>query len=92
MNTVYIVTGETGEYSDWRTWLVRAFEHEVDAKEWARLCQMRSEELRKSTCAKCDNKWSYCWCNDKPQNGYDGEMAVDYTGVTYDVKAVQFGL
>lgn len=35
---IYVVTGEDGEYSDWTTWIVKAFTDETKAQEFALAC------------------------------------------------------
>jgi hypothetical protein len=44
MNTIYLVMGESGEYSDWRQWPVRAFQTEAAADAHAAAATAWSKE------------------------------------------------
>lgn len=35
MNKIYTVFGDSGEYSEWRMWAVRAFDNKADADQFA---------------------------------------------------------
>lgn len=39
MDRVYLVTGESGEYSDYSTWPVRAFDTEGEARDYVEVCE-----------------------------------------------------
>lgn len=54
-NTVYIVRGMTGEYSDYRTWNVAAFTDREKAEEWAALCQAQANEYFENFEERCED-------------------------------------
>lgn len=72
---IYVVEGSTGEYSDHREWLVRAYRDEDKAKEHVLKATSRANELY----AKAGGSY---WDIDE-NNEYDPGMHVDYTGVRY---------
>lgn len=72
--TIYVVYGETGEYSDHTEWNVAAYTREEDAKEHARMAtewyqESRAFELRYSERATT--------------NPHDPHMRIDYTGTSW---------
>lgn len=50
MKTIYVVEGSTGEYSDWTTWIVCAYENEQTARQHVERAEAevreRKEHLR----------------------------------------------
>jgi hypothetical protein len=45
MDRIYVVMGERGEYSDWTTWTVRAFDNHDDALAFAEACRAHVKTL-----------------------------------------------
>lgn len=84
---VYVVSGTTGEYSDYRTWTVAAFLDEFAAisckEELNRWC-------KENRIGRDDPRMDY----DDRQKGcpLDPNFAADYTGVSYEMEAVQLRL
>lgn len=89
MDTVFVVRGQTGEYSDHIEWLVCAYDNKELAEEHVRLAEARSSELAAWVCPVCEERWRYHYagkkCPNKPLNQYDHDF---YTGTTYDVLEV----
>jgi hypothetical protein len=88
MKTVYIVEGQTGEYSDHTEWSVAAYEFEPDAQEHVKLAEdwARSEQVLDGKDNLCDMSYS-----DRLElkNPYDPDMRVDYTGVRYHYYSIR---
>ena len=80
---VFVVFGETGEYSDMREWPVAAYIEERLAILHMEFAAKRFAEL---SLIKKERTW-------KPMghNEYDPDMQVDYTGTFYEVKKVLLG-
>lgn len=85
MANVYIVQGETGEYSDRTEWAVAAYLHEDDAKEHVRaLDAWLGERKQRYNCAHV--------CLDRrrlPKCTLDPHFQCDYTGTRYYYYAVE---
>ncbi len=47
MSSVYVVIGGSGEYDDYREYIVKAFYDETKAGEYVTLCQTEANELKK---------------------------------------------
>lgn len=73
--SIFIVEGSTGEYSDHCEWPVAAYFSEEQAK----LHVQKATERAKELIAKCDG-WGW---EEKQLNQWDRSMHVDYTGVNY---------
>lgn len=71
---IYIVQGDTGEYSDYTSWFVCAYRDEAMAREHARLAQSAAPSGDAGGHERAGAK-----------NPYDSNMTVDYTGVEYCV-------
>lgn len=83
---IYIVSGETGEYSDREEWLVRAFTKEADAYDFRDRVEARYHELAKAAGGAVRLAW-------KRPDGYGNELdpwmqVQSCTGVEYSVEAV----
>jgi hypothetical protein len=82
MNTVYIVMGRTGEYSDYRDWPVKAF-----------LDQKKAEQLRDELNQWCKERGlhmsgrDYPW-KEQPKPEADPNFNVDYNGTEYGIMEV----
>ncbi len=84
---IYVVMGSTGEYSDQTEWPVCAYMDEKKAEERVLEASAISRMIFQWECAECGNGWrdhyaSFCKMP-KPQNKYDPNFEMDYTGTTY---------
>ena len=79
--TIYIVEGSTGEYSDHRDWMLCAYRDEAAAQEHVEKATARANEL------VAEYQRSY----DIPSgaNEHDPSMQIDYTGVRYTYYSVE---
>lgn len=84
---IYVVVGETGEYSDRTEWLVAAFDTEEAAKARVIKATDRARELEQWTDLD-DQPCRYSDAADKPTNQYDTKMRMAYTGTVYHYSAV----
>lgn len=85
MKTIYVVEGQTGEYSDHNEWPVKAFVNEEAAKTLVLNAQARAREIEieKNNQDFSDGGW---YTNPKPSrfvNQFDPNMSMDYTGTQY---------
>lgn len=85
---IYVVMGQTGEYSDRREWPVIASpckavaeKRAEDAADWARKNGYGTPEATAADRYEGDKR---------KQNPYDSGMDCDYTGTDYYVMAVDF--
>ena len=85
---VYIVMGQTGEYSDLNEWPVAAFHSEAKAAErvaeldvWLRVNKFHSD-------GQVEWSWSELERIGKPQ--FDPNFTCDYTGTNYYLIAVEY--
>lgn len=91
---VYIVRGETGEYSDWQCWDVAAYTSKEDAEYHAAQAQKAAEELSHWICPDCGFKYAYhlwpCAYEEclRPPNPHDLDCRIDYTGTGYHVVTI----
>lgn len=88
MSNIYVVMGETGEYSDHIEWPTKAFASEDAAKEFV----LAVSEAARVTAAWKDAsgyEWRLCSPEERPQNPLDPNMQVDYAGVNYSYFAVE---
>lgn len=81
MDTIYVVFGSTGEYSDRQKWLVKAFHHEDDAKQLVEDATKSADSIY----AKYGRE-HYGPYNGK--NTFDPDMRMEYTGTRYYYKSV----
>jgi hypothetical protein len=99
VSKVYVVMGQTGEYSDRTEWPVVAYHDEARAKEHAtnagrRAMTLISEHADNAAhwdCRACDeaeerNYYAKCW---HALNEYDPQMISDYNGARYRVFSVE---
>lgn len=77
---IYLVVGDTGEYSDHTQWNVCYYTNRKDAEEHARKANVRAKELRPDR-----------WKPGRGANQYDPNMRLDYTGTSYGVEEVAEG-
>lgn len=87
MTIIYVVEGQTGEYSDNRNWPVRAFISEKRAKDFV---IKLSDEYRKMRIKYGGGDyWYHYWDSEKDPNPLDPDMLVDYVGVEYSYYSVE---
>ncbi len=86
---IYVVKGETGEYSDWHCWEVCASVNEDVANSFCQLLNNRLKELG-LTCRASYNKNDFenRQNNIKQMYDLDPKCCVDYTGTSYEVSKV----
>jgi hypothetical protein len=73
MSTIYVVLGQTGEYSDRREWLVKAVTTENKAKELV---------LELSDAVRGSENWNYWICREF-KHPLDPKCEVELGGVVY---------
>jgi len=76
---IYIVQGATGEYSDFREWVVCAFKDEQKAID---LVEAATERARTIFALYKASSYRY---KVYKTNDFDPEMEMDYTGTRYEV-------
>jgi hypothetical protein len=81
--TIFVVEGSTGEYSDHREWLVKAYTNETKAIEHILLA---SQEANKLFVKYNSDDYAY---GDSLENKYDPYMQMDYTGVRYRYHSIE---
>jgi len=88
MTTIYVVTGECGEYSDWTKWLVAAYADEQAAQRHAEAgdawIRTQGEMVR-----GLPYQASYAWRTTHP-NPYDDHNPDDYYDTSYTVEEIPF--
>ena len=81
--TIYIVTGHTGEYSDSRDWTVCAYRDEAHAANHAKAAQ---DWARANAKEFSDRYWQR---GRELKNPHDPDCQIDYTGTKYGVERVE---
>ena len=76
---IYLVVGQTGEYSDYQEWNVRAFHDKVSAQA---LCGNLNEWCREKNLHEANKDWSRITCP------LDPHFQCDYSGTKYIVAEV----
>lgn len=85
MDKVFVVVGQTGEYSDRDEWFVCAYADELMAQEHVRLAGARANEIFAAS-EKDEHPWEV---RGNSVNEYDPDAnRMDYTGTTYYVAGV----
>lgn len=84
---IYIVHGETGEYSDRSDWNVCAYKNEEDAK----IHVVKASEVARELYAKYQNDFMNWYDDDGviKTNPYDKRFSMDYTGTNYGYSEVE---
>ena len=82
MTTIYVVMGNTGEYSDRNEWPVKAFTSKEKAQELVINAQNAFNTLVGGTGEKDASRY-YFQHHKEHKNPFDPNMNVDYTGVSY---------
>jgi hypothetical protein len=82
MSEIYVVFGQTGEYTDHRDWPVKAFIFEQSAKDFV---EKVSEEYRrlKVKYSSSGSMWFWYMRDKGDFNSLDPRMETDYTGTEY---------
>jgi hypothetical protein len=77
--TIYLVMGSTGEYDDWREWIVCAYKDKERAKEHSKLAEEKADFLFQTK--------SYRDAREPAgQNEFDPRMDMDHTGTEYRIQ------
>jgi hypothetical protein len=76
MSKIYVVFGQTGEYSDFNDWPVKAFRSESKAADLVVLATARANSL---LVEYNDRRYNI----PEGANEYDPYMQMDYTGTSY---------
>ena len=83
MTTVYVLFGDTGEYSDHSEWVVCAYEHQADADADCAFLNERAKGLEDLPWTERDAAVA------ERLTPHDANASCDYTGVRYTVAAVE---
>jgi len=84
--TIFIVTGETGEYEDHKEWQVAAFREKSMAKTFARECNKEAKRIFRNIRKHDKIIVNY---DERVKNGglkphkYDSKFETEYTGTKY---------
>lgn len=81
MARAWVLTGETGEYSDWTTWIVAVYTTEAAAEAHRAECQRVADAAAVSAEARAAINKTTPRC--------DPRMKVDYAGTNYYVAEVE---
>ena len=79
MRNVWIVMGETGEYSDYREWNVAGYTTEEEAEKHKNAAQREADKVNNG-----DIQTRHGF-----KNAYDTQFYCDYTGTRYNVVMVE---
>lgn len=82
---IYIVTGNCGEYSDYREWPVAAYDDEALARAHAEAAKQWFNSSRYA-----QNPYEYHDEENSPRNPFDPGMDTSYTGTDWSVWTVEF--
>ena len=90
MKSIFVVMGQTGEYSDRMEWAVAAYQNKEDAAAHESAAKMRATELLDWE-APSGSSWADTWHTDRPTNEYDSNMqAACDCGTDYHVVEIPF--
>lgn len=78
---IYVVIGQTGEYSDNTQWLVRAYKTEKEAQDFCLMAIKWAEEYHR--------KYRRTIYAEHPLPDFDSGFKMDYTGTIYEYKEVE---
>lgn len=78
-SAVWVVVGETGEYSDYSEWNVAAFTDERQAEAFKDACQREAEKVN----------GKHCEIRNGFRHAYDTQFHCEYSGTSYRVDMVQ---
>lgn len=86
---IYVIKGETGEWSDWRCWEVVASESEDVANNF---CNLLNDKLRQLELDRASRSSPVSYSDKmeriKQMEDLDPNCYVDYTGTSYEVSKV----
>jgi hypothetical protein len=80
LSEVFVLFGQTGEYSDRQEWLVAAYATEAAAQA---AVEHHEAWLRERGLSSCDGDISYDGRRDLVKPDWDPHLSVDYTGTRY---------
>ena len=85
MSEIFVVQGSTGEYSDHREWLIKAFVKELAAQDFVEKVSARAREITQAEETARDARDYSFYDRKDPKfvNELDKDMQIDYTGVEY---------
>ena len=83
--TIYLVSGSTGEYSDRRDWVVRAFRSKENAQGFVVTC----ENFVQKHWPDGDKSYYEHPFSCKHEGGPDPSVHMDYTGTEYSIEEVE---
>lgn len=72
--TIYLLQGNTGEYSDYQDWIIACYTNKKEAEKHLKLLQEEVKEKEKTALYRHNIKTKY-----------DPNISIDYTGVFYNV-------
>ena len=84
--SVWIVAGETGEYSDYSDWNVAAFHTEEMAESFKDLCQNEADKANKIKYGSTGDGYA---SRSGSKHSYDTQFYCNYTGTDYRVELVE---
>lgn len=82
---IFVIIGQTGEYSDRDEWTVCYLDNEEQAKKYVELATRSAKEIE----ALCPND-NGCEALTMYGNPYDADMQLDYTGTYYSYRKVPY--
>lgn len=89
MTKIYVVMGQTGEYSDHHSWPVCAYASEEDAERHAVAAAARALRIKREDDARDHTmRWDKGWIAEQ-MGGLDPDIRMDYTGTDYYVLTVE---
>ena len=90
LKTIYVVEGQTGEYSDHCKWPVRAFVSEKRAKRFVEEVSQEYRKLKQRYYVDGGPAgWYFKMKDAEEQNPLDPNMQTDYTGTTYSYYPIE---
>jgi len=76
---IWIVSGATGQYSDYSEWNVAAFKSKEKADKFCQDCQIEADKVKDSGYEERDNF----------THKHDPQFYMDYQGTSYSVEMVE---
>lgn len=86
---IYVVFGQTGEWSDHCTWPVKAFKHLDNAKELITKATASANEFFQAVESNEVCKYDLSLQDWAKVNPYDPKFSMDYTGTSYYYTVVE---
>lgn len=88
-DTIYVVQGSTGEYSDRINWLVKAFRTEERARQFIRLLEYTRKQYTVEYFSRYNSGQSKWESMEKAMTAIDPFYQEDYTGTYYFCEEVK---